>query len=124
MNIAAIRQILERAVVEVRASDVPELVGLLEMAKVRAIARALTPAPPTAEVVDVATLAAELDLAESWLRTQARTGKLPHIRCGKYIQFRRSEVLAALDHRMRTPDSAEKRSTGAGAPRAATGEHC
>ena len=36
------------------------------------------------------------EVAESWLRSQARAGKLPHLRCGKYIKFRRGEVLAAL----------------------------
>jgi len=108
-KLSALRAQLESAVAGCPKADLPELTGLLEAAKVRAMARALSPAPPTTDVVAVATLAAELDLAESWLRAQARAGKLPHLRAGKYIKFRRSEVLAVLaDHRMRTPAGAEK----------------
>jgi hypothetical protein len=117
MTTAELRALLDKAIAGCASADLPELTGVLEVAKVRAMVRALSPALPTTDVVDVATLAGELDLAESWLRSQARTGKLPHIRAGKHIRFRRSEVLAALgrtaDHRMGTPASAEKRSNGA-----------
>ena len=111
---------LEAAVLALAAEDVPAFVGLLETVKARVMLRMLTPAVPalaTDDVVDVKTLAAELGLAESWLRAAARTNKLPHVRAGKYIKFCRSEVLAALSrpgagHRMASPVKAEKPSNG------------
>lgn len=126
MNLAELRAELERAVSECPANDLPELTGLLEVAKVRAMARALCPAPPmvTDDIVGVATLSAELGLKESWLRAQARAEKLPSLRAGKYIKFRRAEVMEALaDHRMRPPVRAKKRSNGAGSfPSVSTGD--
>jgi hypothetical protein len=106
-----LRAVLDRAVAELPVAELAELVGVLAAAKARALARVLAPTAPavaTDDVVDVATLAAELGLAPSWLRAQARTGKLPHLRCGKYIKFKRAEVLAALEYRMGTPVQAKK----------------
>jgi len=109
-----LRATLERAVAECRAAELPELVGLFEAAKVRAMARALGPAPATSDVVGVDELAAELHLAPSWLRAAARSGTLPSLKCGKHWRFHRSEVLGVLgEHRIATPVSAKKLNTGA-----------
>jgi hypothetical protein len=119
-TIAELRTVLTAAVAELSPAELPDLVGLLETVKIRALARVLSPAAPVAtdDVVDVATLSAELHLAPSWLRAKARDGTLPHVRCGKYIKFRRAQVIEALsrpgtDHRMASPVAAEKPSNGA-----------
>ncbi len=120
LTLADLRLVLER-VAELPAADRADAIGLCAAAQARLFGLVVAPmAPPTetAEVVDVATLAAELGLAPSWLRAQARGGKLPHLRCGKYIKFRRADVLAALardgtDHRMGSPGKAENANNGA-----------
>ena len=53
-----------------------------------------TPATVSAPagLVNAAQAAAALDVPESWLRSQARTGKLPSVRCGKYVRFDIAEI--------------------------------
>jgi hypothetical protein len=122
MTVADIRDALDDAVARLPLAELPDLLAILAGTSARATLRLTTPPPITSrpdEIVDVATLSAELGLAPSWLRSQARAGKLPHLRCGKYIKFRRSELLAALgrsgaDHGMGEPVPAEKPSNGAG----------
>jgi excisionase family DNA binding protein len=41
-------------------------------------------------------LAAVLHLNESWIRSRQRAGGLPHVRAGRYVRFRLSEVTAWL----------------------------
>jgi hypothetical protein len=56
-----------------------------------------TPASaPTERLVDAAALAAVTALPQSWLEDQARRGRLPSLRLGKYVRFEVAETLAAL----------------------------
>ena len=48
------------------------------------------------ELLTAPELAAVLHLNESWIRGQQRAGKLPHVRCGKFVRFRVAEVTAWL----------------------------
>jgi hypothetical protein len=41
-------------------------------------------------------LARKLCLPESWIRSEARLGRLPSIRAGKYVRFKLNEVEKAL----------------------------
>lgn len=41
-------------------------------------------------------LAKHLNVPESWVRSEQRSGRIPAVRLGKYVRFRRSEVEAAL----------------------------
>lgn len=72
------------------------------LAAVAARLAAAEPAPaPTstdgaATLVDAAQAAAALNVPESWLRSQARQGKLPSVKCGKYVRFSIAEVAQAL----------------------------
>jgi hypothetical protein len=56
-------------------------------------------AAPTSEpgLVDAPTLAAKLNLNESWVRGQQRSGRIPHVKCGRFVRFRISDVTAALE---------------------------
>jgi hypothetical protein len=41
-------------------------------------------------------LAKHLNVPESWVRTEERTGQIPGVRIGKYVRFRLSEVERTL----------------------------
>lgn len=41
-------------------------------------------------------LALQLNVPESWVRTEQRAGRIPAVRLGKYVRFRRAEVDATL----------------------------
>ena len=117
MNAATILAELER---NTPTGELPDLIAACAGTQARALARLTTPqATPIADdIVDVADLAVELQLTPSWLLSQARRNKLPHLRCGKFIKFRRAEVMAVIaragtDHRMGSPESAEKTNNGA-----------
>jgi excisionase family DNA binding protein len=53
--------------------------------------------------------AAWTGLPVSWLYAQTAAKTIPHLKCGKYVRFRRSEVRAWLDGKRQGP-SAEGRS--------------
>jgi excisionase family DNA binding protein len=40
-----------------------------------------------------------LQVKESWVREHTRLGEIPHVRLGRYVRYRRSEVLAWLNRR-------------------------
>lgn len=44
-----------------------------------------------------------LCLPESWVRNEARLGKLPSIRAGRYVRFRRSDAERVLSQRSSLP---------------------
>jgi excisionase family DNA binding protein len=46
-------------------------------------------------------LAARLNLAESWVRTEERAGRIPSLRLGRYVRFRLRDVERALAERRR-----------------------
>jgi excisionase family DNA binding protein len=45
----------------------------------------------TAEIAEL------LAVPESWVREHSRTGKIPHVRLGRYVRYRKADVLAWLD---------------------------
>ena len=121
MTLAELRQVLERTAVELPAAELPDLIGVLAATQAKVMARLtapfLAPAPMADELVDADTLADEFGVPATWFRERARQNTLPHRRIGRYVRFRRADVRAALeaDHRMGTPDGAEKPSNGAAA---------
>lgn len=44
-------------------------------------------------------LAEHLNLPESWIRNEERLGRIPSVRAGKYVRFRRCNVEEALTER-------------------------
>jgi len=70
-----------------------------------AIAARLAGAPaekPPAEnepLLTAGELASQLNVPETWVREQQRSGALPHERLGRYVRFRLSDVKRALAER-------------------------
>jgi excisionase family DNA binding protein len=95
-----LRALLDRALVELPADELPEMVGLLAAADARARAR-LNTAPAPAATPSPALLTAE-EVAEHFAvpRTHvyalARQGRLPHVKVGRYPRFNLSELCTAL----------------------------
>ena len=46
-------------------------------------------------------LAEQLGVPESWVRSEEREGRIPSVRIGKYVRFRRADVERALAQRTR-----------------------
>jgi hypothetical protein len=44
-------------------------------------------APPPARLVDAAAIAEQLSVPASWVHAEARTGRIPHTRLGRYVRF-------------------------------------
>jgi hypothetical protein len=55
-----------------------------------------TAAPAEDKVLDAEGMERETAIPASWYLEQARQGKIPHIRAGKYVRFRLNEVLDTL----------------------------
>ncbi len=53
-------------------------------------------AAPTDRVLDAEGMEAETKIPATWFLQQARCGKIPHVRAGKYVRFERAKVLEAL----------------------------
>jgi excisionase family DNA binding protein len=53
------------------------------------------------ELVDAPAMAALFNVHESWIRGEARAGRIPSLRLGRYVRFRATEVQAALAKRQR-----------------------
>lgn len=54
-------------------------------------------------LLDAAGAAELLGVPESWIRSQARAERIPHLRLGRYVRFDRDELGAWLDGRSRGP---------------------
>lgn len=66
-------------------------------------------------VLDAEGMEAATGIPATWFLEQARQRRIPHIRAGKYVRFRLSEVLAALHlevHTDRRSVAPRKRATG------------
>lgn len=64
------------------------------------------PSPSTGalpdEILDAEGMAAKTNIPASWWLEQARQEAIPHIRAGKYVRFKFSEVLVSLKRRSST----------------------
>ncbi|HXD54714.1 MAG TPA: helix-turn-helix domain-containing protein [Solirubrobacteraceae bacterium] len=65
-------------------------------------------APLVAEQVTPSLLDADqagelLNVPSSWMLAQARAGRVPHVRLGRYVRFHRDELLAWIDARTTGP---------------------
>jgi hypothetical protein len=91
----------------VNATDLIRAIGTLDRDQLPALmlaiaARMAEPADPEPApnsqptLVDADELAQALSYKKSWLMTQARQGKIPSVRAGKYVRFNIAEVEAAL----------------------------
>jgi len=84
--------------------DLPEIIGVLETARVIAFARltasqsgmALEANDRAASLIDAAALAVRTGIPATWWRDAARRGLVPHVRAGSYVRFSYEAVTAAL----------------------------
>lgn len=99
LDIEQARALLAELVRDADAEQLPDLIGALEAAKVRAIVRLQQPlskgeAEPHG-LVDAAKMAKLLDVPTNWVLDKARAGTLPCRRLGHYVRFEPAEVLEA-----------------------------
>jgi excisionase family DNA binding protein len=53
--------------------------------------------------VDAKAAAAQLGVPSTWLLTEARANRIPHVRLGRYVRFNREELAAWADAQVRGP---------------------
>jgi excisionase family DNA binding protein len=65
-----------------------------------------TDAPPLAPVprlIDAEEAAEMLSVSPQWVLAQARAGRIPHVRLGRYVRFEREQLEAWWSRRRRGP---------------------
>jgi excisionase family DNA binding protein len=65
----------------------------------------------TPPLLDSGQAAAILNVPQSWIAAEARAGRIPHVRLGRYVRFNRDELIAWCDGRSVGPRT--KRRTAA-----------
>lgn len=101
-QIEPLRSRLDTLVEAVPEEALPDLVGILEVAKARAIRRLCVPpvavqlAKTDDKLVDAPGMARLLGLPEHWVRDNARRRRIPSLKVGHYVVFDPSEVMAAV----------------------------
>jgi hypothetical protein len=53
----------------------------------------------TEPLLDATGAAVLLNVPESWLRNESRRGRCPHVMLGKYMRWRRVDLLAWIEER-------------------------
>lgn len=69
----------------------------LQCAIAARLAEAGDKAPASDTLLTASELGRVLHLNESWIRNQQRAGKIPSVKCGRYVRFRIADVAAALE---------------------------
>lgn len=59
--------------------------------------RVQPPADGSARLLDADEIAVYIGMTTDWVYREVRAGRLPHIRLGRYVRFRRESVDAWLD---------------------------
>ena len=101
-DLKALSETLRRYAQELPYEELPALVGELEAAKARVwsrLARHEQEEPPASDgenLLDAEAMARRLDVPQSWLREQARRGRIPYIRLGHYMRFDPRAVVRRL----------------------------
>ncbi len=95
-------QSLREHALKVPAVDLPALIGALAEAAAIANRRLLEPTQqaPTGEpgeLLCAEEMARQLSIKPSWLLEQARQGRVPHVRLGKYVRFNATQVLKSAE---------------------------
>jgi excisionase family DNA binding protein len=81
----------------IAVDQIPALIIQLA-ARMAANGAVAAPAEPVADAVllDARQMAERLGVPESWVRTEARAGRIPSVEVGRYVRFREADVMAAL----------------------------
>lgn len=59
----------------------------------------MTPAPDDLRLLDADAASKMTGIPSSWFLEQARRGKIPYIKAGKYVRFRMPDLIEALEIR-------------------------
>ncbi len=62
-------------------------------------------------LLDAEEVAAMLHVPVTWVRAESRAGRIPHVRLGRYVRYRRDAVLAWLEEREETSRKHQPRVT-------------
>jgi excisionase family DNA binding protein len=54
-------------------------------------------------LLDSGQAAATLNVPPSWIAAEARAGRIPHVRLGRYVRFNRDQLIAWCDGRSAGP---------------------
>jgi excisionase family DNA binding protein len=67
-----------------------------DIAAIVAALQATQPPPPSPApaLLDAEAAAALLDVPKSWVMAEARAGRIPHVKLGKYVRFEADELEA------------------------------
>ncbi len=97
IDLANATALLAELVNAAAAEQIPDVIGALESAKARALAK-LMPSPVAGppRLVDAAEMADLIGVPEGWVRDKARAGALPCRQLGHYVRFDAAEVLEAV----------------------------
>lgn len=87
----------------VPTAEIPAALAVLAALQ-NALAARLVAAPASATIeaavapplLDAGQMAERLGVPESWVRTEARAGRIPSVEVGRYVRFREADVMAAL----------------------------
>lgn len=63
----------------------------------------------TPPLLDSAEAAAVLNVPASWIAAEARAGRIPHVRLGRYVRFNRDELIAWCERRSVGPRARDGR---------------
>ena len=64
----------------------------------------VAPSPEADRLVDAAVAGELLGVPASWVLAQARAGRIPHVRLGRYVRFEPQELRAWWRGRRRGPE--------------------
>lgn len=85
---------LERIALEIDPKTAPTLLGELERIKAIAMRRMSSPPPETVSgLLTAEEAAAFLNVPVSWVEESARNGRLACVRLGRYVRFRKQDLL-------------------------------
>ncbi|HEX5307631.1 MAG TPA: helix-turn-helix domain-containing protein [Solirubrobacteraceae bacterium] len=93
-------------IVEASTNTAPAPSGARELAREVA---ALIGRESMSPLLDARQAAAILNVPASWIAAEARAGRIPHVRLGRYVRFNSDELMRWCDGRTIGPRSRERR---------------
>ncbi len=68
-----------------------------------ALAERITQRTQASPFVDAKAAAAQLGVPSTWLLTEARANRIPHVRLGRYVRFNQAQLADWADAQVRGP---------------------
>lgn len=98
-DIERVATLIRNAAVSIPLDDLPKLIGVLAEAQATANTRAIKEAAcmkmdtTWKQLVDARAMATLLNVPVSWVREEARRGRIPSHRLGRYVRFDPAKVI-------------------------------